>query len=180
MIYIRYINGNDLQFESFTELYNFINNPIYTPSIIYYLVGFGIPSSNSTYVTNYNYYKNKLNIEEIDCSKMYLYNLPIELFSFSNLIKIDCSYNNITKLPKELFSLPKLKILDISYNEIINIPIDIGLLVNLEYFYCFHNNISIMPIEILNCSKLKRLSCDNIINDKQIQEFINEINDNII
>ena len=90
MIYIRYINENDLRFSSFNELFRFVNDESYKPSILDYLTSYGIPTSDSTFITNYEYYKNKLNIIEIVCSRMYLDELPFELYTFTNLLKINC------------------------------------------------------------------------------------------
>lgn len=147
------------------------------------------------------FYKNNLNIEELDMTNLFNFDFVSNLtkiHQFKNLIRLNLGNNQIPKLTiqfnklnnltefgyirqekintvnilTDLSSCKRLKILHLSGNHIKTLPKEIALLNSLEILNLYQNELKELPDETLNMKNLKELTLiDNPVETLKIKKF---------
>jgi len=107
----------------------------------------------------------------ISFPKKFLYEIPKEIFHFTQLQKLICCSNKITEIPKEIRCLTQLQVFECECNQIKEIPKEISCLTQLRVFNCSINQIKEIPKEISYLTQLEIFNCGN----NQIKKIPKEI-----
>ena len=98
----------------------------------------------------------------LDLSNQGLTNIPMNVFTYTNLEELNVSYNNLTgAIQSQIGQLKNLKILNASYNKMTGVPAEVGQLQNLESLDLSYNQLTGLPNELANLQKLKNCRSRN-------------------